>query len=556
MSDTEIENTIRKYIFLKKNISNEENKKEIQYYTNLLLKYMENFYYFSKRIVFSKNNIIENLISKILEQIEFNFCRKDSNIWNIGDNIENIYIIFLGEVNVYKVPIKKDKKLYMELDTVLGKGYLLGVEFLRYNNEDKRTYLAKAKSKCILGKINLKEFLKIYKPILSEENILISNFLRDIGIFSSDFNGKFQKILTLKYYKKDDYIFKQGDLFDSFYLIYHGDIRLFTNMKKTVKNKVDYDILKRNNNEERFTTSRLFEIKGSYNELIKYDLLDARRGDFIGGIEYMYNYCQYGYNAKCLNDVNILKIDCNLFNTILINEEKKSFKEKIDKQKEFIKKRMKEIKLGREKMKLNDYILSKNKYVKSFLQSNPLNKEMEEKLDLYINCNVEPIKIKYKENNIKILNTSKNLLPKYIEEYKASKKKKKNWKKNNLAIKDFVTNINYKNQTNFAKIYQYALSEENIPKSHNVIYKIKEENKKNDKMINTEERFFEQRHIRKFRSFSIINFSKNSDMKKNKKIFLNNKSLNKHLFLDLRTKFDIKEFAIKRKFHKYNTFRK
>jgi hypothetical protein len=106
---------------------------------------MENFYYFSKRIVYSKNNIIENLISKILEQIEFNFCRKDSIIWNIGDNIENIYIIFLGEVNVYKVPIKKDKKLYMELDTVLGKGYLLGVEYLRYNNEDKRTYLAKAK---------------------------------------------------------------------------------------------------------------------------------------------------------------------------------------------------------------------------------------------------------------------------------------------------------------------------------------------------------------------------------------------------------------------------
>ena len=103
--------------------------------------------------------------------------------------------------------------------------------------------------------------------------------------------------------------------------------------------------------------------------------------------------------------------------TILINKEKKNFKEKIDKQKEFIKKRMKEIKLGREKIKLNDYILSKNKYVKSFLQSYPLSKKMEEKLDLYINCNVEPIKIKYKTNNIKILNTSKNLLPKYIEEY-------------------------------------------------------------------------------------------------------------------------------------------
>ena len=556
MIDTEIENTIKKYILLKKNLTNEENSKDIQYYKNLLLKYMENFYYFSKRIVSSKNNIIENLISKILEQIEFIIYRKDSNIWNIGDTIENIYIIFIGEVNIYKVPEKKDKKLYMELDTVLGKGYLLGVEYLRYNNEDKRTYLAKAKSKCILGKINLKEFLKIYKPIISEENILISNFLRDINIFSSDFNGKFQKALTLKYYKKDDYIFKQGDLFDSFYLVYHGDIRLYTNMKKIVKSKFDYDILKGNNNKERFTTSRLFEIKGSYNELIRYDLLDAGRGDFIGGIEYMYNYCQYGYNAKCLNDVSILKIDCNLFNTILINKEKKNFKEKIDKQKEFIKKRMKEIKLGREKIKLNDYILSKNKYVKSFLQSYPLSKKMEEKLDLYINCNVEPIKIKYKTNNIKILNTSKNLLPKYIEEYKASKKNKKNWKKNNLTIKDFLTNIDYKNQTNVAKIFPCFLSEENIPKSHNVIYKIKEENKKVDKMTNTEEHFFEQKHVKKFRSFSNINFGKKSEVKKNKKIFLNNKSLNKHLFLDLRTKFNMKEFAIKRKSRKNNTFKK
>ena len=181
---------------------------------------------------------------------------------------------------------------------------------------------------------------------------------------------------------------------------------------------------------------------------------------------------------------------------------------------------------------------------------------MEEKLDLYINCNVEPIKIKYKTNNIKILNTSKNLLPKYIEEYKASKKNKKNWKKNNLTIKDFLTNIDYKNQTNVAKIFPCFLSEENIPKSHNVIYKIKEENKKVDKMTNTEEHFFEQKYVKKFRSFSNINFGKKSEVKKNKKIFLNNKSLNKHLFLDLRTKFNMKEFAIKRKSRKNNTFKK
>ena len=555
MTDTEIENTIRKYILFKKNMLNEENDKDILYYKNLLINYMKNFYYFSKRIVSSKNNIIENLITKIFEQIEFIFVTKDFNIWNIGDTIENIYLIFLGEVSIYKPSEKKDKKLCMKLDSVLGRGYLLGSEYLKNNNEDKRTYLVKAKPKCILGKINIKEFSKIYRPILSEENILISNFLKDINIFSSDFNGKFQKLLALKYYKKDDYIFKQGDLYDSFYLVYHGNIRLFNNMKKLVKSKVDYDILKGNNNKERFTSSRLFEIKGAYNELIRYDLLDAGRGDFIGGIEYIYNYSQYCYSAKCINDVTILKIDCILFNSILINDEKKSFKEKIDKQKEFIKRRIKEIKLGRDKMKLNDYILSKNKYVKSLLQSNPLSKKKEEKLESYINCNVNPIKIKYKSNNIKILNTSRNLLSKYIEEYKESKEKNKNWKKNNLKIKDFVTNIDYKNKDKIPKIFPCLLFIDNIPKSYNFIYQIKEENKKVDKMINTE-RFFEEKYVKRFNSFSNMNFRKSLDLKKNKKIFSNNKSLNKHLFLNLRTKYDMKEFAVKRKIHKYNTFGK
>ena len=556
MTETEIENTIRRYILFKKKISSEENDKDILFNKKLLLDYMKKFNYFSRRIVSSKNNIIDNLISKILEQIEFIFVRKDSNIWNIGDSIENVYLIFLGEVNIYKVPEKKDKKLHMQLDTVLNRGYLLGSECLKYNLDEKRTYLVKAKTKCILGKMSIKEFNKIYKPILSEENILISNFLKDVGIFSIDFNGKFQKCLTLKYYKKDDYIFKQGDLYDSFYLIYHGNIRLFTNMKKLVKSKVDYDILKGNNKKERFTASRLFEIKGSYDELIRYNLLDVGRGDFVGGIEYWNNYTQYSYNAKCLNDVSILKIDVNYFNSILIKEEKKSFKEKIEKQEEFLENRIKEIKLIRDKMKLTDYILSKNKYVKSFLQSNPLTKKMEEKLDSLINCNVNPIKIKYKSNNIKRLNTSKNLLPKYIEEYKESKKKKKKLKISNLTIKDFVTNIDYKNQVKVAKIFPYFSSEENIPKSHKVIYKIKDENNKDNKLINTE--FFqEQKYVKRFKSFSNFNIGKNSDIKMKKNIFLkSNKSLNRHLLLDIRAKKDIRDFAIKRQSHRFNTFRK
>ena len=189
------------------------------------------------------------------------------------------------------------------------------------------------------------------------------------------------------------------------------------------------------------------------------------------------------------------------------------------------------------------------------MQSNPLSKKKEEKLESYINCNVNPIKIKYKSNNIKILNTSRNLLSKYIEEYKESKEKNKNWKKNNLKIKDFVTNIDYKNKDKIPKIFPCLLFIDNIPKSHNFIYQIKEENKNVDKMINTE-RFFEEKYVKRFNSFSNMNFRKSLDLKKNKKIFSNNKSLNKHLFLNLRTKYDMKEFAVKRKIHKYNTLGK
>ena len=156
MTETEIENTIRRYILFKKKISSEENDKDILFNKKLLLDYMKKFNYFSRRIVSSKNNIIDNLISKILEQIEFIFVRKDSNIWNIGDSIENVYLIFLGEVNIYKVPEKKDKKLHMQLDTVLNRGYLLVSECLKYNKKEKRTYLVKAKTKCILGKMSIK----------------------------------------------------------------------------------------------------------------------------------------------------------------------------------------------------------------------------------------------------------------------------------------------------------------------------------------------------------------------------------------------------------------
>ena len=559
MTDTDIEMAIRRYLLFKKKAKSEENDKDIMYNKNLLVNYCKNFYFFSRKIVSSKNYNMENLISKILDQINFIFIRRDANIWNLKDDADDVYIIFLGEVNIYKPPEKKDKKVIMQLDTVLGKGYLLGGECLKYNNinlDNKRTYLAKAKVNCVLGKISTKEFFKIYRQILSDENNLLNNFLKDINIFSIDFNGKFLKSTTLQYYKKDEYIFKQGDLFDTFYLIYKGNIRLSVKMKKLVKSKIDFDLLKGKNTKERFTTSREFEIKGSYNELIKYDLIDAGKGDFIGGIEYLDEYSTYKYNAKCISDVAILKIDLNLFTPILVYAERISFNEKIKKQKEFILKRMKEIKLGKDKLKLkcNDYILSKNKFARVFLQSNPLSKKTEEKLDSFINCNVNPIKIKYNNKNLKTINTSKNLIPKYIGEYKEKEKHKRKMKKRHLSIKDFLTNIDYKKKLKVANIFPLIISEEDISKSPETIIKSKDENAKNKKLINTET-FFEQERIKNFRSFSNRNITRNFGSKKNSNTIFNNSSLKKHIFFDVRTNNNENKFESTRKVYKYNSFR-
>ena len=563
MTDSEIETTIRRYILFKRRPQSEENIKDILYNKNLIINYCKKFYYFSNKIVSSKIYDLDNLLPKIIDQIQFNFYRKDTNIWKIGEDINDIYIIFVGEVNIYKPPEKKDNKIIMELDYILGKGYLLGGECLKYNYDfnNKRTNVVKAKNLCLLGKINAKEFSKLYKAILSEENNLLNNFLRDINVFSSEFNGNFLKATKLVYYKKDEYIFKQGDLFDTFYLIYRGNVRLCLYVKKLVKSKIDYDLLKGKNLNERFTTSRQFEIKGSYNEIITYNLIDAGKGDFIGGIEYINQYNKYNYFAKCSTDVALLKVDINQFNSILVNKEKRIFKEKIEKQEKYMKKRMRELRLEKDRIKINDYILSKNKYVKTFLQSNPLNKKDEEKLDKYINCNVNPIKVKYSNKNIKIIKTSNNIVPKFMEKYKIKKERKKSWKKKNLVIKDFITNIDYKKEVRAGNIFPMILFEEYIPKSQKTVFKIKEEEKKVDKTVNTEPLISKGR-IKNYRSFSNINVRYKLNLKKNEnenKLF-NNISLKNHLVLDLRSSkninININNLGSKRTIRKYNTFRK
>ena len=77
-------------------------------------------------------------MNDIINHIEFIYVKEKEIIWNVGDRINEMYIIFLGEVNIYKQQ-NKDVPEEPILECTLEKGYSIGEEFLK-NNSIYRTY--------------------------------------------------------------------------------------------------------------------------------------------------------------------------------------------------------------------------------------------------------------------------------------------------------------------------------------------------------------------------------------------------------------------------------
>ena len=467
MSDTEIETTIRRLLLYKKNLNSKESENHLSDIQNNLIKICVKFHFFIKKVLTNKNTQARKMMSDILNHIEFINVQEKEIIWNIGDRVNEMYIIFLGEVNIYKQPKKKDIT-EPELECTLENGYSLGEEFLK-NNVLRRTYMAEAKTFCILGKLPSKEYLRIFNKLLYDENILILNFLKDLNMFTYDYIDRFQRCVSLKYYNKNEYIFKQNQPFNTFYFIFSGRVGLTATLKKFVKSKIDHDILLGKNNNQRFTTSRLFEIKGFYTESINYNIVDLTNSDIIGGIEYLNHFNNYKYSVKCLTDVEVLKVDLVHFNEILMSEEMKLFNKKLEKQTEFISRRIKEIKEEREKIQVKDYITSKNKFTKTFLWNNPISKKMDLKSEIYINSGSNPIKImKHKYNRKKLKNTK--ILLNSIDDYKTIKNFRfKNAKSYNhiKGIKNlnFLTSIDNNKRTPVGQIFPTFSSQESIPQN-------------------------------------------------------------------------------------------
>ena len=503
MSDTEIENLISRII---------ENKypEKLRSLKKKLYDYCKNLHFF-KHILLNKENInAEKILSDVINKITFKFYNKNEKIWEAGDKISEIYIIFLGEVIIYK------SKSNSEIETILEKGQVLG-EYI-VNNHRKVTNVVDAKTNCILGTINIKEFQKIFNKINHEEFLSFVSFFNDLKLFENgDFIERSQRTVKKLFFSKGQYIFKQDDPYDSFYFIFSGTVRIIIHLKKLFKSKIIDDILRGKNKEKRFVSEMNFEMRGFYKEKVDYNIIDLTNGDFIGAIEYLNHYDKYKYDVQCLTDVEVYKMDTEYFIKVAPFEENLTvFHSKIKNQEKYMHQRIEEIKQTKKNVsKLKNYILSQNKFTKTFLLNHPIEQNNSKEKEDFINSSKSPFKIRTFFYNKKNLNHV-FLTPK-IKEIFIQNKSYKSINTTKTVKNLFFTNIDKNKKSPYTLINSF--SNDNI--NEKSIFELKTmSNKKRSKKNFTSLTNNKKRRIflkNNFKNIKILNTSDNDIPRGSKK---------------------------------------
>ena len=348
----------------------------------LLLSYIEKLPFF-KQIALNHQNNWEIIHSNIISHLVFQEFNPDQIIFNYDEEISGLYIILEGKVNIYHINKEINKKLIEkeenekinELDKnknlsfsyQLLKGNAIGEECLKFHKK-RINFAASAASKCILGFLSKDNYYKIFGKTNNIEQTLITGFIFKLNYFTeSYYTKKIQDFIYKKYYEKNSYIFTQDSPFQTFYIIYKGSVNISLKIIKKVKCLIDDELLlgTNNSNTERFTSSKIYELKGDYKENKNYNIINYEEGEIIGGIEFVKNIQKYIYTAKCSTDVELIVFNIKEFKYIDKIKQSENFKNKINEQLNLFEKRIKNINQN----KKHSTIFGKhNKFVKTFLE--------------------------------------------------------------------------------------------------------------------------------------------------------------------------------------------
>ena len=315
---------------------------------------------------------ILNLKSSMKEELKplhFDFIAKR------GDSIGNSFLkdIIKNENIKYKVRFRAKEN---------------GKELKENYDINKFFYKIESKTKSIVGFLTEESFNLIFDKIIIKERHERITFLHKINYMPKDqeFIERFQNYITKRCFKKHSTIFKQGDEFKTFYIIISGAVRLSITFNRQFFCSLDYDVLIGNHINDRFTSSRLFEITGNYREKENFEIVDLEEGEILGGIEFLKNIKNYIFNAQCTTDVILYEVNLKLFCNILPYWSFQRFYTKIDIQLSYFKNRILSMNnFKKEKQKQDDYSCDQNKFIKTYKRGHPISAEKEEYIKKYSN---------------------------------------------------------------------------------------------------------------------------------------------------------------------------
>ena len=575
MENYDIEELIIPY--LEKTIEKKDRKT-----TGLLLYTFEKFHFF-KKIKRSYKNSWQIMYNNIITHLVFKEFEIDEIIYNYGEELSDMCIIIKGKVNIYQNNQHSDIKIFNENNSTninnrkeeeeklyfshqLLKGNSIGDENLKYDKK-KINYMAKTASRCILGFLSNEYYQKIFGKANIIEKTIITGFISRLNYFDdSKYTKNLLNHITKKFYEKQSLIFSQDSTYKTFYVIFKGTINISLQLKKTIKCLVDREFLLGNKAMiDRFTSSRIHELKDIYKEKNIYNLVNYEEGEIIGGIEFMKNIDKYIYTAKCLTNVEIIEFNIKDLPYLDKIRQSEKFKQKIKEQIKILDKRIFDI---NNNLKRSSISLKHNKYVKTFLENHPYKEA--KKVNKYLHNNLfENKNGMYK--SIKFLKKKFRPLSVNFENYKKhSKTGTILFKENTIALKSnkfinrraispnlnlkVVRNEPYKLLKNKTEIhYQKKLTDKNkIINKENLKRNLSlNENNSITTNVGTKSSFyFTDRYTSEgFNSYS-YNFYNSSTKKKENK----STSINKiERYSEYKNKFNIISSRTQRQKHKFNS---
>ena len=419
---------------------------------------------------------LENIsINNILSSLVIHHYQEDQIIINIGDKINGIYILFTGEISIFKdeqsEPKVKDIKEYEKKfekrknifnsindintlpDSMMNPGEAIGY-IPKYSELDRSNKTIQATKDTILGYINYRKFNRIIKEMKLQDIAQVLPFMKSLNLFANinNFIEKLRLYTTQKRYEKDSYIFKEGDKFETFYIIKKGVIDISIKIKKTTKSLIQPELLIGKSNKIKITGSKENELKGFYTENVEYNLVKLCQGEILGDIEYYKKYPFYLYSAKCTSQVDLLIINLRKFIQLAkkCGDNLSKYHNKIIQKIEFFKKRIKNINSTIKKIKIDTD--KKDIYTKIFIDNNiRKNVEVDEKYINSINSPLGKVVPKYKP--FKMVHNICKFVPNYnsivaISKRCFSAKTSKDKRKKNFLYQSFKKKKNTLNSRN------------------------------------------------------------------------------------------------------------